>query len=290
MRRTGGLSDMRRSGFTIVELMIALVMAGLVMGAVYQLMAKNQRFYRAQSQITAVQQNVRAVAQILPGDLRELAASGGDIIAMGDSAITVRAMRSFNLVCAPPIAATGLIVVFGNLSFGYRALDPSRDSLLVFRDGDSSIASDDQWIQGALGSVTPNVGICDDGSTGTTIRMTGGNIALLDSVRSGAPLRGFEHVHYEYYDDGSGQWWLGVQTLNGGTWTSLTPVAGPLLAGGGLDFNYFDAAGNPTAVASQVAAIEIAVKGRSAQQIMAEGRPRGFYEDSLRVRVALRNN
>lgn len=290
MRRPGRLTVTRRAGFTIVELMIALVMAGIVMGAVYQLLAKNQRFYRAQSQITEVQQNIRAVAAILPGDMRELAASGGDIVSMGDSAITFRAMRSFNIICAPPNPGTGAIIVYGNLAFGYRALDPARDSLLVFRDGDSSMASDDRWILGGLGSITLNAGLCTDGTTGTTVRMTGANTALLDSVRTGSPLRGFEHVHYEYYDDGSGQWWLGVQTMSGGAWGALTPVAGPLLPGGGLDFNYYDANGNATNTPSQVAAIEIAVKGRSQQQLMVEGRPRGFFEDSLRVRVALRNN
>lgn len=289
MRTAGSVSVRSRSGFTLVELIIALVMAGIVMGAVYQLLAKNQRFYRAQSQITQVQQNIRAVTQVLPGDLRELAASGGDIIAMGDSSITIRAMRGFSIICATPNPGNGQILVKNSMTFGYRAPDPTRDSLLVFRDGDSSIASDDRWIVGGLSGGATGV-TCTDGTAATRLTMTGPDIALLDSVRVGAPLRGFETVRYEYYDDGTGTWWLGVQSMVGGSWTALSPVAGPLLAGGGLRLSYFNSAGAATAVPAQVAAIEIAVAAQSNQEIMAEGRPRGFYRDSLRVRVALRNN
>jgi len=286
MRADGGL--MKR-GFTLVELIIAIIMAGLVMGAVYQVLAKNQRFYRAQSQVTEVQQNVRAVAAVLPGDLRELAASDGDIKAMGDSSITIRAMRSFTFACAPPDPATGAIVVRNSTTYGYRSMDATRDSLLVFRDGDSSVASDDRWILGGLASVTTPV-VCTDGSAGTLLRMSGANIGLLDSVRVGAPLRTFETVRYEYYDDGTGTWWLGVQSVSNGAWSALSPVAGPLSPGGGLRFTYLDANNNVTAVPGNVAAIRVFVRGQSSQQIMAEGRPRGFYRDSLQVLVSLRNN
>lgn len=288
MRGTVGVSRQHSAGFTLVELIIALVMAGIVMGAVYQLLAKNQRFYRAQSQITQVQQSVRTVAQLLPGDLRELSASEGDITEMGDSAIVIRAMRGFAIICAEPDVATGLIIVRNSQAFGYRAADPTRDSMLVFWEGDSTRASDDRWLLGGLRQVISNTN-CADGTAGTTLQFQGPEVANLDTVRVGHPLRVFETVKYEYYKDSDG-WYLGIQSMVNGAWTDISPVAGPLMDGGGLQLTYLDADGNATATATDVASIEVMVRGQSAAPIMVEGRPRGFYRDSLRVRVALRNN
>ncbi|MDO8665344.1 MAG: prepilin-type N-terminal cleavage/methylation domain-containing protein, partial [Gemmatimonadales bacterium] len=129
-------SRARRAGFTLIELVIAMAMASIVLGAVYRVLVNNQRFYRAQSQIVEVQQNVRAVSQILPAELRELDAADGDIIEMSDTSITIKAMRSFATICATPDAATGQIVLRNSLTFQYRAFDPERDSALVFSDGD----------------------------------------------------------------------------------------------------------------------------------------------------------
>ena len=73
------MSLLTRRGFTLIELMIALVLLGLVSTAVYKVLVNNQRVYLAQTQTIDLQQNIRAAAAILPAEFRELDAADGDI-------------------------------------------------------------------------------------------------------------------------------------------------------------------------------------------------------------------
>ena len=49
-----------RSGFTLTEVLVSLVIAGVVMGAVYSAYYSQQKSYRNQEQAAAMQQNLRA--------------------------------------------------------------------------------------------------------------------------------------------------------------------------------------------------------------------------------------
>src|SRR2546426_635946 len=71
------MSLLTRRGFTLIELMIALVLLGLVSTAVYKVLVNNQRVYLAQTQTIDLQQNIRAAAAILPAEFRELDAELG---------------------------------------------------------------------------------------------------------------------------------------------------------------------------------------------------------------------
>jgi prepilin-type N-terminal cleavage/methylation domain-containing protein len=280
-----------RAGFTLVELIIAISMASIVLGAVYRILVNNQRFYRGQSVIVDVQQNVRAVAEILPAELRELDAADGDIIAMSDTSLTIKAMRGFTVICAAPDVANGKITVRNGLTSGYRAVDPTRDSVLVFADGNTQVSTDDTWLHAPAAVVTTGV-TCTDGSAATRYTLTGmvGGIAQLANVTDGSPVRTFELVNYRLYDDGTGIWWVGVRIYASGAWAATSPVAGPLRPRDGIGFTYYDAGGAVTATPANVAQIAIAVRGLSTQPIQVQGRRPGQYQDSLTVRVALRNN
>src|SRR5207237_6623395 len=101
-------SVLARRGFTLIELMIALVLLGIVSTAVYKVLVNNQRLYTAQTQTIDLQQNIRAAAAILPAEFRELDAADGDITAMGPDSIRMRAMRQLSFLCAtPPLGGGG---------------------------------------------------------------------------------------------------------------------------------------------------------------------------------------
>ena len=76
-----------RRGFTLIELMVALVLLGVISTAVYKVMVSDQRIYQAQTQRIDLQQNIRAAATILPAEFRVLDASDGDIYAMSSDSI-----------------------------------------------------------------------------------------------------------------------------------------------------------------------------------------------------------
>ena len=288
----------RAAGFTLVELMIAITVAGFVMTAIYQVLKRNQRFSQAQSQILDVQQNIRAIALILPGELRELDANDGDIIAMDGSSITVRAMRGLSITCAAPNPTTGQVIVSNAMTWGYRAVDPARDQALIYREGDPRKSSDDVWLRSTIGATA--AATCTDGSAGTRLTLSSlagvagvGGMSALGSgdvgATTGAPVRTFETVRYLLYADGTGISWLGVQTLSGGSWSASSPIAGPLVASSGISFEYRDAAGNVTANVALVARIRIVIRGLSVQPVNIPNHV-GYYQDSLTTHVTLRNN
>jgi len=285
------MSGRRATGFTLIELMIAIVLAGIVLGAIYMTLQNNQRFYRSESQVLDVQQGVRTVAQLLPSELREVDAVAGDILAMGPDSITIRALRNTYFVCAPPVVGAGTIIIRNSQVFGYRPVDPTRDRALVFREGDTQIMSDDQWVDFAISSVTAGAACTDGTGTGTTMTLSGGT-SLLDSVTVGSPVRTYEQITYRLYVDSAGVGWLGVSDYVNGTWGAVAAVAGPLNSAGGIALTYYDSTGAVTATATSVAQIGLVVRGMSAAPIAIPGRRANLqkFEDSLTVRVALRNN
>ena len=61
-----------RHGFTLIEVLIALVIMGIVTGAVYQLLNTSQRLSLAQAEQVSLQSNVRTGSVVVPNELREL--------------------------------------------------------------------------------------------------------------------------------------------------------------------------------------------------------------------------
>ena len=60
----------RDKGVTLIELMIVLVIAGLLVGGIYTLFATQQRSYYVQDRVTGIQQDGRAVLNIMARDIR----------------------------------------------------------------------------------------------------------------------------------------------------------------------------------------------------------------------------
>jgi len=286
------MSERRAAGFTLIELIIAIVLAGIVLGAIYQTLQNNQRFYRSESQVLDVQQGVRAVAQLLPSELREVDAVAGDILAMGPDSITIRALRNTFFICAPPNVGAGTIITRNGQVFGYRSVDPTRDRALVFREGKTQVMNDDEWLDFAISSVTTGAACTDGTGAGTTMTLAGGPTPRLDSVTVGSPIRTYERVTYRLYVDSAGVGWLGVSDYVNGSWAAVAAVAGPLNSAGGIELSYYDSTGTVTATATSVAQIGLVVRGLSAAPIQIPGRRANLqkYQDSMTVRVALRNN
>jgi prepilin-type N-terminal cleavage/methylation domain-containing protein len=289
------MSNLGRRGFTLVELLVALVLLGIVTAAIYRVLVNNQRMYQAQTQRIDLQQNIRAAATILPAEFREMNAGDGDIKGMWVDSIQIRAMRQFGIVCTAPVldgaAPTAKTIVLRNeILMGSRAF-AQNDSVLVFDEGNDGIRSDDGW---AIGKVTaaPAAQNCGtaDARAGTRLNVDFAAFAapivnVAGAIAVGAPVRGFEVVTYKLYQAADGLWYLGLANSSG-----LQPLIGPLTGSTGVRFNYYDAAGAVTAVPANVAQIEIIVRGRTAQAIQQPSGGRTTPVDSVITRVALRNN
>src|SRR5438132_8900598 len=159
-----------RRGFTLIELMIALVLLGIVSTAVYKILVNNQRLYLAQTQTIDLQQNIRAAAAILPAEFRELDAADGDIKAMTATSLRIRGMRQLAFVCATPVLGGGIgqivLTVRATPIYGTRQTFKQGDSILVYWEGDPTTRNDDQWLPAQL-QKDADPGFCADSNVAT---------------------------------------------------------------------------------------------------------------------------
>jgi len=63
-------SNQNQKGITLIELLIAMVISGILVAAIYRLFVTQSRAYVIQDQVVEVQQSIRSAMQILLRDLR----------------------------------------------------------------------------------------------------------------------------------------------------------------------------------------------------------------------------
>jgi type IV pilus assembly protein PilW len=61
---------MKDSGFTLVELLVAIVVGGIVISAAYMLFISNQRTYIIQDELVSIQQTIRPAAEYISRHIR----------------------------------------------------------------------------------------------------------------------------------------------------------------------------------------------------------------------------
>ncbi|HEV2671326.1 MAG TPA: prepilin-type N-terminal cleavage/methylation domain-containing protein [Gemmatimonadales bacterium] len=289
-----------RRGFTLAELLVALVIFGIVGTVIFRVLVSNQRLYTAQMQRIDLQDNLRTAAVLLPSELRELDASEGDIVAMAADSIRIRAMRQLTFVCQAPVLGgllTGrTMIVRGTgpgttLFFGSRNFVTTTDSLLVYYEGNSASRSDDTWLLAQLTGVAPANCPIPDGQAGQQLTF---NLQALGAPQAnvngnivvGAPVRGFEYnVTYRSYQAADGKWYIGLRNAAG-----LTPLIGPLPGSTGLNLTYYDSLGAVTAVRTNVALIRVRIIGQTAQPVRGQVGPPKTPVDTMTTWITLRNN
>lgn len=281
----------RHRGVILPELLVALVLLGILSAIATTLFRHTQNVYQAESQGIDVQQNLRIAAAFLPAELRELDATGGDLISMGTTAITIRAPRQLAVVCRRPQlgdpSALVTLTLRDSPSYGYRDFNPATDSLWAYYEGDPGTRQDDGWVLGSIASLEPDT--CPDGRSGrrvtTMLRPVPDQTMVTGMIPLGAPVLGFETLTYRLYRSGEdGRWYVGMKTA-----VDLQPVLGPVTSNG-LALAYYDSSGAVTAEPSQVSMIEVRVRAETPRPIR---RPGGRLErsvDSLVTVVSLRNN
>jgi prepilin-type N-terminal cleavage/methylation domain-containing protein len=280
-----------RKGYTLIELMVALVVLLLVTGSIYKLLVSSQRLSRAQAERVDLQSNVRTASIVIPSELRELnavvagTAVQNDIISGTATTIRYRAMRGIGYICQTP--AIGEIKVLASTWSGLRTPVAVRDAGYVFYDNNSDLSTDDVWLPITITGVTAST--C--GGVAAYSLAISPTVAELPSLPLLTPVRLFEIMELSLYAN-AGQSWLGAQSISG-LELAPQPLLGPLVGGTGLALSYVDNSNvvTTTAVPGNVKAIRLTVVGLSNQSVSGYGgsSQASVVRDTVTTQVSLRN-
>ncbi|HEU0053954.1 MAG TPA: type II secretion system protein [Longimicrobium sp.] len=232
-----------RDGFTLVELMISAVLAGIFALIVFQLLRGQSRFVALEGAREEVQQNVRGALEVISAELRAVPPAG--LLEGSANRIQFLLPRAWGVSCGggsgtagsflfptlpagmiPTGAPTGSWGVMGNVGTMAAPVWQASTVALGARSAVNNIAS-------AVVTAAP----CNTmGSSGPVqgLSLTGTNFPI---VPQGNPAFLFTVVQYDT-DVGDGNlYWLRRGTGAAG---SQQPLAGPLPASTSLSFKYYD--------------------------------------------------
>ena len=96
----------RRTGFSLIELLVTTVIAGLVGMTVMMTLRRQERFYRSATEIMTVRSQLRDAGDVLVGDIRSANVARYGFALMTDTAVELFATVGTSVVCASPSGKT----------------------------------------------------------------------------------------------------------------------------------------------------------------------------------------
>jgi prepilin-type N-terminal cleavage/methylation domain-containing protein len=301
---------LKRRGFTLIEIMVALAIFGLVAAAFLQVILTGQRVTAMEQARAGLQSNLRVGSMMVPNELRMLNQSDtSDILAISDTSVMYLAMRGYYTLCAAPTSTTTINVMRvpgTGLNFDYRPA-AALDNAFIFYEDDTLKMSDDKWVRVGISAVA--AGTCTypsvSGSSRASLALTlspgipttwASNNPILNRFLEGSPVRTYEVTRMSLYSD-NGQNWFGMCT--GGSVASpctLQPVLGPLAPTNGVTITQYDSAGTAVhastlAQLNSLRSMQIRFIGISDQKV-AHGTGNAnldYVTDTLTTVVTLRN-
>jgi prepilin-type N-terminal cleavage/methylation domain-containing protein len=278
----------RRAGFTLVELMVALVIFVLVAASLYRVLNVSQRTARTQTEKAAMQGSLRSGLQIALAEIQEIwsdegvgsiAGAGSAISAMTSTSLTYEAMRGLGMSCAPMTITT---ITIRESTWRGLMLPAAGQGIYIFDQGLlGAVTTDDIWHDRVISGVA--AGTCTGG--GGAYVLTLSVPVVTATIMVPGPVRTHEPMQLGLVASG-GRNWLGIAA--GG---ALTPLAGPLRSSGtALSLEYKDKAGATTTTSANVKSIILRLYGETDRMTTQNiGGTPTLLQDSMIVRVQLRN-
>lgn len=256
----------RRSGFTIVELLVALTVAFVLIAAVYRLLLQQVRFSAWEATVSDTHDAGRVLRTVLSRDIAGAVPAVGDLDVAAPDSFALRAFTDLGFVCA--LSATpGLLSVAWSDRVGWTA----NDSLRVYSAG--------AWRSLMPGSSLPIDLALPCGTFSVPPDYQFLFLTLdIDATPVGSPVRLFRWRSYHVTNVG-GEAWVARSDV-----VSTEPLIGPL-AEDGLNFAFLDAAGETTSQVANAAALSVVA--------VLERAPGPYFwsdrADTLRLFLPLRN-
>lgn len=240
----------RRSGATLVELLVTLPLAALVLALVASALLSGWRVARQHDHAARHLRELRHALGALSAELRPLAPDA--VLHWSDTLLALRASIGTAIVCDHPAPGTLLVIAPPGSSTGvpWRTPPAAGDALQGW-----TLAADAHTprpLQATVeavdgGASCPPSPAVPHGRRGLVWRLSLQHPTAL-SLAPGLPLEVARLVRYRLYAS-QGRWYLGRQAYTRGVWEGIQPMAGPLAspAASGLRVHGWDATGTPLA-------------------------------------------
>jgi type II secretory pathway pseudopilin PulG len=233
---------MRRAA-TLVELLVALTLAGLVLGTASRSVLMQQRSSRRLASAASSDAQSRAASDLLRSQLSLVAPKAGDFSGeQSDTALQLRAPVALGAVCASSAGSAVISVDDREEAPTGATMSPPRagDSLWWYPDGKAS------WVGQRLSNASAGDDDCPPLHTvsAPSLRV---RLSAADTLPLGAPVRITRQIRYDIYHGSDGRWSLGGRDWNDAThaFAPPQPIAGPFVRqapnGERTGFRFFDA-------------------------------------------------
>jgi prepilin-type N-terminal cleavage/methylation domain-containing protein len=275
---------LRSRGFTLVELLIALIVFVIVGGSMYKVLNTSQRTARTQTEKASMQSGLRTGLQLAVAEIQELWADGGAaaITTMATTDLVYDAMRGIGYSCSVPTlneirlvasSYTGVTTAGNLLGYGVYVYDEP----------------DEAWVPARISLVTVIPNGCPDGITDALrLDLTANLPGPLTDYTSPGPVRTFERMRIAPVVN-QGRTWLGIGREDWGE--DPVPLAGPLADVNGLVFEYYDGSNTLAGTPASVRSIRMTLIGETerATNNTRSGSATEILTDTVTVKVQLRN-
>ena len=297
--------NIRRRGFTLIEVIAVLGIMALVAGLISGTLQRQQRFYRGASETLDTRRSVRDGIAILAEEIR--GASAADTIRlMSDSAIELFAATGSSVACGSSSATDVSLAPAGTTGVPlttWLAVPDTGDLALLYRAASSTPGTWERYritavtLRAASIACAPESGLGGGGGSSYVLTLS----PPPQVVPSGAPLRFIRRGRYSLYKSSDAKWYVGYRRCNAigsSACGSIQPVSGSYrpysadTARTGLLFRYFDSANEPlngSASALRVARVQITTRAVSGIPTTIDGTPKSA-RDSAMISVAMRNS
>lgn len=296
-----------RRGTSLVELMVALVLFGLIGMATLRSLDRQARFHTAILAILEARSQHAAAHEAVAVELRSVSSAAGDIGRLSDSSVVFRLPVGGGVACAGALNVLDLApdsAASGQSFARFRTAPQPGDTAWIFDDGPSDVASDDRWLGFHVLSTSRSPGRCagsplvdpvlDASATSWRFTVSG----VLPATLPGAAVRLTRIARFALYRGGTGEHWLGFTEVQPatGAWVTIQPVSGPYLpfraaapATSGVALAGRDSSGGRTTSPAAQTAITLSTRTQTSRVVRMDGVPRGLRADSLHSLIGVRN-
>ncbi|MEO6526289.1 MAG: prepilin-type N-terminal cleavage/methylation domain-containing protein [Gemmatimonadaceae bacterium] len=234
-----------RRGTSLVELVIALALTGIVLAAASGSLLRHQRGVRWVGEVAGAESQLRPLAQMLSAELALLDPATGDLTPglASDSTVQIRAAIASSLSCD---SASGTVTLVPESRSGIALGGSSRapevgDSLWFFADTLG-------WQARRITGIARVSASCRSPAlpTAAALRLS---IAVPMDMPGATPVRITRQERYQLYRSGDGAWYFGLSDWSVATnrFAPPQPIAGPFVRRSAgvvtTGFAFFDATG-----------------------------------------------